>query len=72
MSKKKIKLRVILEPDLQRIYGEANALARLEAAKLHERYARQLRVSSKIMVADAKPVKTDPLRKLGEKRLAKN
>ena len=47
--------RVKLEPELEEIASLWPALKRLETARKLERWARQLRVSARIMIRDAAP-----------------
>jgi hypothetical protein len=53
MKKEKCRPRVTLEPELEEIAGAWPAAKRFEMARKFARWAQQLKVSAKIMTADA-------------------
>ena len=66
------KIRVALEPSLQEQAELLTAPQRRSLAKIYRRWARQLDVSAKIMDADDKTPKRDPLKPLVRRRLKLN
>lgn len=53
-----------LEPVLEERVAGMSAEALITMAKIHERWARQLRVKARIMILDSKQVKRSSLRRL--------
>lgn len=73
MEKPKIRLRVTLEPELEQMAILWTPIKRLDMARAMERWARQLRVSARIMLRDARPVTSRPrLQRLSDRRLRRN
>jgi len=69
-----VSMRVKLEPELEEMAMLWPAARRLEAARKLERWARQLRISAKIMISDALPKGKKPpcLPRVPRRKLALN
>ena len=67
----RIIVRVRMEPELEEIAGHLASYERLEMAAKLERWAHQLRVSSR-MLSLRRPSRPKKLRKLGQSKLGMN
>lgn len=68
MKSSQIKIRVILEPELQPEVETMNSWQRLKLARKFERWARQLRVSAFILNRDSSPKPRPSLKGLSKRK----
>jgi hypothetical protein len=64
--------KVTLEPELEEIAGGMSAAQCMEMARIYERWARQLRVKARIMMASDSPVSRPAHRPPPRRRLPWN